>query len=115
MPILLGIMTCPGGSQSDERNMLIYNESSESDYRDLRNFATTEISEDIIFRCTAALMDKFANVIDFTQYSEALWEGISKVVSELPAIVAKSNSTPSILHYFLSYHHCMLSTDSGNP
>lgn len=108
MPILLGIMTCPAGPQSDEGNMLIDDESSESDCRDIGTSQRLRSVKTLSFRCTAALMDKFANVVDFTQYSEALWEGISAVVSELPEIVAKSNSTPSVLSLLLvlSSHTC---------
>ena len=88
--------------------MLLDDESSESDRRDSGTSQRLRSVKTLSFRCTAALMDKFANSVDFIQYADALWEGISTVVSDLPAIVAKSNSTPSILSLLvvLSSHTC---------
>ena len=59
-------------------------------------------------RSTPATMDKFAGSVDFMPYANSLWEGISSAVTTLPDIVAKSNSTPSILplRVVLTPHAC---------
>jgi hypothetical protein len=53
------------------------------------------------FSCAAGRMDQFsdqfADVIDLSQYSMGLWEGISTAVTSLPSIVAKS---AGVLHQF---------------
>jgi U3 small nucleolar RNA-associated protein 20 len=97
MPILLGIMSCPSVVRSQEiddtsAEKMTENEAGNSgDSQRLRSVKT------LSFRCTAALIDKFAQSTDFTQYSDALWDGISAAVTTLPDVVAKSSSSPSIL------------------
>ena len=97
MPILLGVLKCTTLPRRDEADMQIETDMSESEPRDFGASQRLRAVRTLSIRCIAAVMDKFADSIDFTPYSETLWEGISTTVTDLPSIVAKSSSTPSIL------------------
>ena len=97
MPILLGIMTCPSVVRSEEIDVATEGHVSEADARNCGDSQRLRSVKTLSFRCTAALMDKFAASIEFTPYYDALWEGMSAAVTTLPDIVAKSSSSPSIL------------------
>lgn len=117
MNILLGVMKCTaisntqdGDASNTDSDAMQTDETAAGPSPRLRAVRT------LSFSCAAALMDQFADVIDFTVYSKGLWEGMSTSVTSLPSVVAKSNSTPSVLSLLLvlSSHKKLLPILSAN-
>jgi hypothetical protein len=100
MNILLGLMKCTSISDPEDAHK-VKHKSLDADHSTAGPSPRLRAVNTLSFSCAAAIMDQFADVIDFSQYSMGLWEGISTAVTSLPSIVAKSGSTPSVLSLLL--------------